>query len=390
MAFEEVSLSPLRCLICDCSTLKLVPGFEQLPRISSDCRPFAAGGKISVCLRCSLVQKIPDERWLAEISSIYKDYTAYSVGGGAEQLVMDPLTGQPRKRSEVLVNELDKLNILPQQLRALDVGCGHGVTLQAMADTFPYWHLFGHELDDTNRQQLESISGFEKLFTGGLNDIEGEFGWVSMIHSLEHFVAPLNALESLFNSIELQGHLFVEVCNLDENPFDLLVADHLTHFTPQTLAYAVAYAGFEVVSMETKWVKKELSMLATRTYRRPEVTSNCEGGSIALEAVTSKVRWLNSLISSAQKVASEPPAFGIFGTSIAGTWLGSILSDKVKFFVDEDPSRIGREFLGKPILGPDAIPIGANVYVALAPSLAEALVQRLSTANPNVRYLLPN
>lgn len=376
------------CLICNGGKLQPVPGFEALPRITSDCRPFDAGGKLAVCQDCSLVQKIPDEQWLAEIGAIYKGYAAYSVGGGEEQLVMDPHTGRPRKRSEVLMQELRGLGVLPEQLRALDVGCGHGVTLRAMAQAFPQWRLFGHELDDAKRAQLEVIERFEKLYTGRLEGIEGRFGWVSMIHSLEHFVEPLKTLQSLHELIEAQGHLFVEVCNVEENPFDLLVADHLTHFAPQTLAYAAARVGFDVASVETAWVKKELSMLARRAARKSEMAAPGDGARV-LETMISNVRWLAGLIAKAQKAAAECAAFGIFGTSIAGTWLASVLADKVAFFVDEDPNRIGREFMGKPIVGPDAIPAGASVYLALAPVLAKAIGQRLAAANRDVRYVLP-
>ena len=376
------------CLVCRGQQLHQVQGFESLPRISSDCVPFGSGGKLFVCLDCSLVQKAPDDQWLYEISAIYKGYAAYSVGGGDEQLVMDPNTGSPRKRSEVLLQQLRGLDFLPERLDALDVGCGHGVTLRAMAKEFPHWRLYGHEIDESNLAQLEVIPRFEKLLSGRLDCVEGRFDLVSMIHSLEHFVDPLKTLWSLQKLIEPGGHLFIEVCNLEENPFDLLVADHLTHFTPQTLTYLVARAGFDVVSMESKWVKKELSLLATPTDG--VIKTKDAGGDVnVLNTVSRKVQWLNGLVSSAQSVAAQSAKFGIFGTSIAGTWLGAILHDKVEFFVDEDPSRIGREFMGKPILGPNALPDGANVYLALAPVLAEAIVHRLTSADPRARYLLP-
>jgi SAM-dependent methyltransferase len=376
------------CLICRGEKLQPVPGFESLPRITSDCRPFGAGGKLAVCLDCSLVQKIPDEQWLAEIGAIYKGYAAYSVGGGEEQLVMDPHTGRPRKRSEVLMQELRELAVLPERQRALDVGCGHGVTLRAMAKAFPLWQLFGHELDDAKRAQLEAIEHFERLYTGSLDGIEGRFGFVSMIHSLEHFVEPLATLRSLHDIVEPDGNLFVEVCNVEENPFDLLVADHLTHFAPHTLAHAAARAGFDVLRVETAWVKKELSMLARRASPAGEMVEPADGRGV-LATMAANVRWLGGLISKAREAATDCAAFGIFGTSIAGTWLGSVLADKVAFFVDEDPNRIGREFMGKPIVGPDAIPAGASVYLALAPVLAEAIGRRLSAANSQVRYVLP-
>jgi hypothetical protein len=137
MALDPKNYSGKLCLICGGTRLEYVQGFEALPRITSDCRPFDTGGKLAVCLDCSLVQKIPDPKWLAEIDVIYRGYSAYSVGGGEEQLVMDPHTGRPRKRSEVLIRELYHLDVLSDRIRALDIGCGHGVTLREMAKVFP-------------------------------------------------------------------------------------------------------------------------------------------------------------------------------------------------------------------------------------------------------------
>jgi 2-polyprenyl-3-methyl-5-hydroxy-6-metoxy-1,4-benzoquinol methylase len=378
------------CISCADVSLQLVEGYETLPRVTSDCRMFGPGGFLAVCQTCSLVQKIPDQQWRKDIIKIYNEYVAYEIAEGHEQLVFDPRSGSLRKRSEVLINELIELKMFPEKLRLLDVGCGHGVTLSAMAKLFPNWQLFGHELSDTNKAQIESIENLEMLYTGKLAEIDRDFGLISMVHSLEHFTEPLNTLRTLHSLIENNGHLFVEVCNLEENPFDILVADHLTHFAPATLASMAARAGFEVLFVQTSWVKKELSMLARRSSLQKNLTLQPEDGEKVLATMTNKVQWLKKILSNAREAADMHPLFGIFGTSIAGTWLGSTLKDKVSFFVDEDPDRIGREFMGKPILGPDEIPGGAVVYLALAPVLAKVVFQRLADANSNVRFLQPN
>ena len=54
--------------------------------------------------------------------------------------------------------------------------------------------------------------------------------------------------------------------------------------------------------------------------------------------------------------------FGIFGTSVAATWLASGLGDAVKFLVDEDPVRDGRLHLGRPIPRPEQVPPTAVMY----------------------------
>ena len=79
--------------------------------------------------------------------------------------------------------------------------------------------------------------------------------------------------------------------------------------------------------------------------------------------------------------------FGIFGTSVAATWLAGGVANAAQFFVDEDAARQGRTHLGRPILKPDQLPRGAKVYLAFAPETAEAIRRRLS--QPNITFLTP-
>jgi hypothetical protein len=75
---------------------------------------------------------------------------------------------------------------------------------------------------------------------------------------------------------------------------------------------------------------------------------------------------------------STPSArmFGLFGTAISGMWVYGALRDKVSFFVDEDPSRVGNSFEGLPILSPSQAPAGITVFVPLLPKVARRGVGR--------------
>jgi hypothetical protein len=97
-----------------------------------------------------------------------------------------------------------------------------------------------------------------------------------------------------------------------------------------------------------------------------------------MSEIAEKVIWLRQLKDTALHASKENQKFGIFGTSIAATWLANYLGDRVKYFVDEDPSRIGRIFMGKPVLAPDSVPDSSTVFIALAPKLASAISERLS------------
>ena len=95
-----------RCAACGADSLHEFPGFRKLPRVTSDSKPFREGGRLFVCNRCGLAQKIADAAWLAEIGEIYRDYEMYHQSAANDQAVFDPVSGRPRGRCEVLAQHL--------------------------------------------------------------------------------------------------------------------------------------------------------------------------------------------------------------------------------------------------------------------------------------------
>jgi SAM-dependent methyltransferase len=369
----------LCCQVCAQAQLQEIERFAALPRISSDCRAHPAGGRLYVCRTCGAVQKVPDQAWLDEIAGIYADYQAYYQADGDEQIVFDRGTGKPRRRSDVLVAQLAASQLLPAAGQALDVGCGNGATLRALSTALPDWGLNGFELGDGTLHRLQSIPRFQRLYTGALDGVDKGFDLVSMVHALEHFPAPHQTLQELRPAVG-SGKLFIEVCNVEENPFDILVADHLMHFSPRTLARLLQRCGLEPVLQSTEWVTKEISVVAQASVPKPGLAADAPSDYAAqtCQRITAYVDWLDGLRTAAHALAGGQRPFGVFGTSIAATWLGTQLGAKVSFYVDEDSSRIGRMHLGAPIVGPADVPHDSVVYLALSPRIAADIATRLS------------
>jgi len=78
---------PFGCIVCGSARLEEIKEYNALPRVTSDCKPFAAGGRLFACHGCGGIQKLPDGNWLAEIERIYGDYEIYQLSDGAEQLI---------------------------------------------------------------------------------------------------------------------------------------------------------------------------------------------------------------------------------------------------------------------------------------------------------------
>jgi len=367
-----------QCLLCGAEALAPVPGYEQFQRVTSDCKPWPAGGQLVVCQTCCGVQNLTSDRWHAEAARIYGDYTIYYQSNGVEQLVCDPDSGQLAERSARVLERFQALERLPRDGRLLDVGCGNGALLRAFARLQPGWTIAGSDLSDRFRDTIESIPGVERLYTCPPVDIPGTFDVIALMHALEHVPSPLNLLAELRGKLGPNGVLLVQVPNADRNAFDLMVADHCSHFSPTTLPRLISRAGFDVTTVAVDWVSKEVSLVGRPRRSIPASTTDLVGDDCGqvLNATRNRLGWLRTVVEDARAVARHRP-FGVFGTSIAAVWLYGELQDVTDFFVDEDPNRAGGLYMGLPIYHPRDVPRGSHVYLGVAPELAERIRARL-------------
>ncbi len=362
----------IHCRICSGGQLEEIAAYAKLPRVTSDCKPWPAGGTLTVCSDCGAAQKRADERWFDEIDRIYKAYQIYELSAGSEQVIFsDGGDAKPRSRSlvEFVVREAKP----GPDGSLIDIGCGNGAALANFSRALPGWSLYGTELSNEPRQALMKLPNFRGLYTEPPRNIDKRFDIVTMIHALEHMPDPVETLKESAALLNPGGHIFVEVPNVATSPFDLLIADHMMHFSPAHLGFLASRAGLNAAILRDDVLPKEITMLATRGA----VPLRCPDPDLGLALVKRHIDWLVNVIAAAREAAERAPSFGIFGTSISGMWLYGALRDRVKFFVDEDKTRIGGTFEGRPILAPQEVVAGATVFMPLAPSVAASVSARL-------------
>jgi len=368
--------------------LQPLDGFETLVQVTSDCRPWRTGGTLAVCSRCGAVQKPATPAWLQEANEIYAHYDIYSQGGGAEQTAFDA-GGASAARSSKIVEWLRVAGELPATGTMLDIGCGNGAFLRAFSQCYPDWELAGLELSDRNRKTIEAIPGVTQLHIGTLAEVDQHFDLIVLIHALEHIPDPVAYLRSLTGHLNPGGRLLIEVPDLTSSPFDILIADHTTHFTAAVLPRVITAAGFTVQSLESGFIPKELSLLAQYCGDLTEAKivtdqQTCDKDSDGGNNAAAHIAWLQSLVAQAR---AEKQDCGIFGTSISATWLAASLGDQVRFFIDEDTNRIGRSHMGRPIFSPADTPKGSTILVPLRADIARAVARRFNQLE--CQFVLP-
>jgi SAM-dependent methyltransferase len=360
------------CQVCSATALETFDAYRALPRVTSDAKPWPAGGELAVCHTCGGIQKLPTNQWHEEAARIYREYEMYHLSQGAEQLVFADM-GETKPRSQKLVEFVLANAAVPSTGKLIDVGCGNGEAIGNFSRALPEWKLYGNELTDKVLPELRRLPNFVKLYTTPLAEIPERFTVVSMIHALEHMPAPLTTVAEAVRLLDENGFLFIEVPDIETSPFDLLVADHMTHFTRMTLGALAARAGVSVVTLRNDLAPKENTLLG-RAMAPIDTPLHAKHG---LHIARQTVAWLSSLVEQVSDL-SKGNGLGIFGTSVAAMALYGAFREKVRFFVDEDPARIGKSYDGKPVLSPAQARGDVPVIVALPPSRAEKAVARLA------------
>jgi SAM-dependent methyltransferase len=378
--------APHQCHVCGESPLEAMADYARFSRVTSDSKPWPKGGRLFACPFCGCVQKTVDAEWESEVGRIYDSYSIYHQSEGAEQSVFDQASGAVSSRSARLLERLRSKVELRDTGRLLDVGCGNGAFLRAFSSALPGWSLCGTELNAKYQKEVESIAGAGTLHVGGPDKVPGYLDLITLVHVLEHVPNPQKLLAEVWNKLEFRGLLVIQVPAFLRNPFDLLIADHITHFSKATILQPIRAVGYEIVSVTDDWIPKELTVVA-RKGSRPTAAGRSAAES-AIKPLLTRLGWLSAVVTMANRLSASS-RLGVFGTSIAATWLFDELAGQVDFFVDEDPSRADRIYMDRPVYLPKDVPAGSQVFVALPPDFAQLVKARLEKDALEFKLILP-
>jgi 2-polyprenyl-3-methyl-5-hydroxy-6-metoxy-1,4-benzoquinol methylase len=366
----------LSCHICNSAAITIFDSFSELGRATSDCTPWPKGGQLAICSECSIVQKIVDPQWRTEVKAIYAKYNLFHQSAtNNEQPVFDSITGKSAPRSEVILNYAQSVINLDTELSIMDIGCGIGNTLRSIGKHFTTAKLYGFEPNPRDMNALQTIPNIVNIYTDTKQFSEKSFDLVTMIHVLEHIDAPLPVMQSLRSALGKDGYLVIGVPNYKTNPFDLIIADHASHYTLDTLSNLLKSSGFEVIAISDTVINKELVAVC----KASEVQSNCLSESTYDPVfVQRQLDWMTNTVAEAKAIAAKSRPFGIFGTSIAANWLYGILEAQIEFFVDEDKDRTERLYHNKPVYHTSGIPQDSHTFVCLQPNVVDKIIARIS------------
>lgn len=375
------------CHVCYSSQIKRVPAPARVAHlVSSDAKPVDGRVAWAVCRQCSTIQKVVDDDWRLLADRIYADYDINHQAGGEEpRLFNTPIGNGPR--TQILMKVLLRWFDLPPTGKLLDIGCANGNLLKSAHAVRPGWELFGSDISDRCKSEVLGLPGVRDFYVGRKIEYPSRYNLITMSHVLEHVEDPSAFLRPLSQYLQPAGRLVVLVPAVRSNPIDLLIADHCSHLDENSLCRIVTTAGFEIEQLSAEAIPKELVAVCRvarpSVEQRPDVVFD-----LAPEALCrNHFRLIEGVLDAAMDAAGAAANFGVMGSSIAAAWLAAELGDRVRFFVDEDESRIGRRLLGRPIVALAKIPPQATVFIPMSAPVAQSIIARAGGLPVQFRYV---
>lgn len=349
-------MSGVACMACGGAMSAAEPRLFDLPNITSDCRPWGAGRSVATCSGCGLMQRVVYPEVSQYFAKVYEHYEMFKHSATASDQINFDAKGMGQGRTQKILSFIEKkLTQTPKTI--LDMGSGSGAGLLALAGQFPKASIYGFEPNDkpSERQKFlpdNVISIFNTRPSG-----DKKYDLITLFHVFEHVEDVQDMLAFVLSALTPKGHLLIQVPYVAKGAFDLVIADHIWHFTKKSLVNLLTKANFTTVYIGNDIIEKELTLLTmpgiAADHHLPTVDERQQGQ----EAID----WLVQYKSFLDEMRNTANAVVVYGTGPAAAWAGHVLGAKVVAYLDDDPARQGSTFNDKPVLSPSELEKGMPV-----------------------------
>lgn len=377
------------CLICGRPATTLL-SFRDQPCVTSLGRLIETEADVWQCAECSHCQTTTTVDLEEYYASGYKTLTESK----DEDDLYGIVDGNPRYRSEfqamTLTAKLSALDIDPTELSILDYGCGKALTMRHFLDEHPVARV---SLFDVSRDYEGFWNDFptpvHQAFFEVPGDWEGTFDVVTSFFSLEHVPDPVSSLRSIARLLTEGGLVYLVIPNMySANKADMVVVDHVHHFSEESLRTALQLAGFKVVELDSTTHSQAYVCVGRKVASNSSAHADAEAVATFVNAARILADYWRDfearLHAFEHSLASPEATYTIIGAGVIGTFIAGRLSrpERLRGYIDSNTHKQAKGWLGRPVWAPASAPRGPSVaYLAALNS------EQLATALP---ALLPD
>lgn len=220
----------------------------------------------------------------------------------------------------------------------------------------------------------------------------GSMDYVISFYVLEHVASLDQVMQDIWNLLKVGGQLYFIVPDTYENIADFVVADHVNHFSKQSIIRLMSKFGFNDVSVDQSTHDSAFIVTGSKSPLKPDIPLSDGIRTLKSEAETIASFWQNI----AEKINRFEHSNGssnsaIYGAGFYGTFILSHMEipNNICCFVDQNRHLQGKRILDIPIVAPEDIPSEIDtLYVGLNPKHAKNIISGLQViADKNLNTL---
>ncbi|HWU60528.1 MAG TPA: class I SAM-dependent methyltransferase [Ensifer sp.] len=326
-----------------------------------------------VCPSCGHVQK-PD---FTEVASFYDQSYRISLDSGDHDQLYAVVDGQPIYRTQFQAELASRLLGIGSGMAVLDYGCGKAATLERIMQDIPGITPAVFDISSSYKAHWDRwVAPGDQAMYRVPAEWSGRFDRVMAHFVLEHATDPQAVFSEIARVLAPDGKAFVSVPNVFGNPGDLLVVDHVNHFTPASLSRAASDAGLTLESLSDADYRGAYVAIFVKGQGNASPTGCGDIRAIAADWRSSRARII------AHAEAHPGADVEIYGAGFYGAFIAMLVRDRqrVLHFLDRNPFLQGTTLLGIPVRNPDDV-LGrpahetpATLYAGLNPAVAATVM----------------
>lgn len=359
-----------------CGTEIAEPAYRgAAPALTSIMTSLGSETIVHVCPRCSHAQ-CPD---MPDIQAFYDtEYRISLEADDHDQLFAVGADGVPIYRTDHQAAISLRMLDLPSGALILDYGAAKSDTLRKMAGQRPdiVPHVFDVSSDYAFAWQGWVRAEHQATYTIDA-DWHGRFDAVMSHFAIEHVAEPMAFLAQIRALLKPGGRLLLSLPDVQGNPGDMIVVDHLNHFTAPSIRHALEASGFAVDDLNASDFPGAFFVGATA-----QGAGSAASADDVAEAVRRNIEICRFWTKAHERLADARDRLigqrcAIYGAGFYGSWIAQQLSGKLEVvaFLDQNPNLQGTSHLGSPVLNPAALDETIRtIFIGLNPLKARAII----------------
>lgn len=367
----------LKCNCCGRLLTEKIYESGAYRSLTSLCTAYDGKTEVYFCRGCGHVQSVE----ITNIDQYYDSDYDILVESEEEDQVYEVVNGATKYRTEHQVNTLLEKVGLPSDIRILDYGCAKSSTMRALLNRSPSVKICLFDVSD------RYISFWNKFLSEDCwatyvipSAWDGQFDVVTTFFSMEHMARPQDALSQIFRVLKAGGTVYGIVPNVFTNTADMIVVDHVNHFTSHSLDYLLRSNGFKVTEIDDRSHRGALIFKAEKVTNRTNEAPEQEGIQRAFDEALTVARFWKDIrlrVKDFELSISDTEQFAVYGAGFYGAFISSCLQhpERIACVIDQNPFLQGRKVNGVTVISPTDMPEFIKVVlIGLNPAYAKCLI----------------